>query len=529
MRLWRYYAFKETPDGSLKTGDKVRVYGHLKTFENNKEFEFNSFSTDVIKIGSGSTIEPKAVKTGEATSDANQGLLVKVKGTVIKKYDDNSYVINNGSGDVLVFTDGYIVNQGGPVPTLKAGDTLEAVGLSGKFAEGNRIRVRDTKELVGTPAKAPEVTGVENNHTYNHDVTISFDKGTATLNGKGFETGTKVSEDGTYTLVVTDQYGNATTVIFTIDQTAPKVTGVADKGLYNQDVLITFNEGTATLNAEAFEGGTVVSKEGKYTLIVTDEVGNETTIQFTIDKTAPTITGVSDNSYYNKDVTIEFNNETATLNGESFESGTKVSEEGTYTLVIKDKAGNQTVVNFTIDKTAPEVNGVKDKGLYNHDVTVEFNELGALLNGESVPSGVVVSKDGNYTLTVTDKAGNVTTVNFIVDKTAPVLKVTVDKPILSAPNHKMENIKVNLDYSDSLSGIDSVVLESIKVNETNATTDDIQDANNGTMDTEFKLRSERNGSGNGRVYTITYLAKDKAGNTTRTTATVTVPRGNQGK
>ncbi len=36
-------AFKEVPDGSLKPGDKVRVYGHMKTFENNKEFEFTSF------------------------------------------------------------------------------------------------------------------------------------------------------------------------------------------------------------------------------------------------------------------------------------------------------------------------------------------------------------------------------------------------------------------------------------------------------------------------------------------------------
>ena len=145
-------AFQEVPEGSLKPGDKVRVYGHIKTFENNKELEFTNFSQDVIKIGSGTPIEPKEVKTGEATSQAYQGLLVKVKGQVVSKFDDNSYVINDGSGDVLVFTDGYIVNQGTTqVPDLKTGDTLEAVGLSGSFAQGTRIRVRDTKELIGTP------------------------------------------------------------------------------------------------------------------------------------------------------------------------------------------------------------------------------------------------------------------------------------------------------------------------------------------------------------------------------------------
>jgi hypothetical protein len=83
----------------------------------------------------------------------NQGLLVKVKGKVISKFDDNSYVINDGSGDVLVFTDGYIVNQSGEVPVLKVGDTLEAVGPTASFVQGERNRVTDTKELVGTPAR----------------------------------------------------------------------------------------------------------------------------------------------------------------------------------------------------------------------------------------------------------------------------------------------------------------------------------------------------------------------------------------
>lgn len=159
-------AFQEVPDGSLKAGDKVRVYGHMKTFENNKELEFTSFASDVIKIGSGDPIQPKTVTTGEATSAANQGLLVKVTGKVVSKFDDNSYVINDGSGDVLVFTDGYIVNQSGAVPLLKKGDTLEAVGLSGGFAQGKRIRVRDTKELVGTDTSAPEApvaSGVNDN------------------------------------------------------------------------------------------------------------------------------------------------------------------------------------------------------------------------------------------------------------------------------------------------------------------------------------------------------------------------------
>ena len=70
-------AFQEVPADSLKPGDKVRVYGHIITFDNNKEIEFTSFDQDVIKIGTGDPVQPKLVATGEATSDANQGLLLK--------------------------------------------------------------------------------------------------------------------------------------------------------------------------------------------------------------------------------------------------------------------------------------------------------------------------------------------------------------------------------------------------------------------------------------------------------------------
>ncbi|MFJ5714129.1 CehA/McbA family metallohydrolase [Neobacillus sp. NPDC093127] len=145
-------AFNDVPAGSLKIGDKVRIYGHIKTFENNLELEFGSFAESVVKLGAGTPVEPKLVTTKDSNAEANQGQLVKVIGKVVSKYDENSYEIDDGSGKTLVFTDGYIINQSGPVPNLKVGDTLEAVGLTGKFSEGNRIRVRDTRELVGTIA-----------------------------------------------------------------------------------------------------------------------------------------------------------------------------------------------------------------------------------------------------------------------------------------------------------------------------------------------------------------------------------------
>ncbi|WP_407937482.1 DUF4350 domain-containing protein, partial [Neobacillus vireti] len=301
-------AFNDVPVGSLENGDKVRIYGHIKTFENNLELEFGSFEESVVKLGKGPQIEPKLVSTHDSISNQYQGSLVKVIGKVVDIPDGDSYIINDGSGDVLVFTDGYVEKLSGvPVPSLKVGDTLEAVGLSGRFSEGDRIRVRDTRELVGTVApdtNSPVVTGVADNGIYNTDVTITFDKGTATLNGKDFKNGTVVSEEGSYTLVVTDAAGNKTTVTFTIDKTAPKVTGVENNGIYNKDVTVSFDKGTATLDGVAFTSGTVVKAEGTHTLVVTDATGNTTTITFKIDKTAPKVTGVENNGIYNKDVTV---------------------------------------------------------------------------------------------------------------------------------------------------------------------------------------------------------------------------------
>jgi endo-1,4-beta-xylanase len=48
--------------------------------------------------------------------------------------------------------------------------------------------------------------------------------------------------------------------------------------------------------------------------------------------------------------------------------------------------------------------------------------------------------------------------------------------------------------------------------------------NFGADDRTFLLRSERSGRGNGRVYTVTYEARDASGNKTTKQATVTVPK-----
>jgi uncharacterized lipoprotein NlpE involved in copper resistance len=284
----------------------------------------------------------------------------------------------------------------------------------------------------------PVVAGIADGAYYNHNVTPTFTDlylAGATLNGVPFASGTIVSAEGSYTLVVTDLAGNSTTVHFVIDKTVPVVAGIADGAYYNHNVTPTFTDlylAGATLNGVPFASGTIVSAEGSYTLVVTDLAGNSTTVHFVIDKTNPTVAGVIDGSYYNYDVVITFddlNLAGATLNGTPFLSGATVSAEGIYVLVVSDLAGNSVTITFVIDKTVPFVAGVTDGAYYNHDVTINYSDLylaGATLNGAPFISGTVVTAEGSYTLVVTDLAGNVTTIHFVIDKTNPAVAGVLD-------------------------------------------------------------------------------------------------------
>ncbi|NCB52651.1 MAG: leucine-rich repeat domain-containing protein, partial [Clostridia bacterium] len=103
--------------------------------------------------------------------------------------------------------------------------------------------------------------------------------------------------------IVTDLMGNAMQTdgkgvpVAAWDTGKPEVDGVANGEAYNTDVTATFAEGTATLAkdsgaASAYASGTEISAEGGYVLTVTNAVGS-TVISFTIDKTAPVLSGVS--------------------------------------------------------------------------------------------------------------------------------------------------------------------------------------------------------------------------------------------
>src|SRR5690606_18860070 len=115
---------------------------------------------------------------------------------------------------------------------------------------------------------SPVIAGATDGAYYNRYVAVTFNEGTATLNGTPYIPGTVIAEEDEYTLLVTDAAGNETALNFVIYKTAPAITGVEEGGLYAGEAAASFNEGTATLNGGPYTLDTPITVPGEYTLTV---------------------------------------------------------------------------------------------------------------------------------------------------------------------------------------------------------------------------------------------------------------------
>ncbi len=150
---------------------------------------------------------------------------------------------------------------------------------------------------------------------------------------------------------------------------------------------------------------------------------------------------------------------------------------------------------------------------------------------DDAPSFIMLGTT-TVTFTARDADGNSATCTADVnvqDTIKPTISVVLNRVTLRPPNHKLMDIGAVVTVYDICDPNPTFVLTSITSNEPDNglgdgdTAGDIQGASFGTADTSFKLRSERSGTGTGRVYTIVYTASDKSGNTQTATVRVVVP------
>jgi hypothetical protein len=112
----------------------------------------------------------------------------------------------------------------------------------------------------------------------------------------------------------------------------------------------------------------------------------------------------------------------------------------------------------------------------------------------------------------------------ICETTPPVVEVTVSPDSLWPPNHKYVTVEATVTVTDADPNA-TVTLLSATSNEPDNGLGDGDTPNDIVIvdDFTFDLRAERSGTGDGRVYTITYEVTDFCGNSTVASAAVTVP------
>ena len=134
---------------------------------------------------------------------------------------------------------------------------------------------------------------------------------------------------------------------------------------------------------------------------------------------------------------------------------------------------------------------------------------------------------GTHVITVTADDGiggraSDTVVVTVADLTPPsISSVTATPSVIQKSNHEMVPVTLTVQAADGCGGTDCRIVSMVS----NEPEDNDWEL---TGPLTLKVRAERLGKGNGRVYTITVACTDAAGNTATSTVTVTVPKGSDG-
>lgn len=314
-----------------------------------------------------------------------------------------------------------------------------------KFVDVGHNYSSEYTVIADTIAPSGSLSGVSSGGITNQNVTFAWSQDSGSeiavkyKRNNGSEVSlssgtTSFSDEGTYTIYMTDTAGNYATYTFEIDKTAPTGTlsnVVGQNGYTNKDVTFTWSDSRASakLNNSSYTKGSTISSEGSYTIVLTDTAGNSTSYSFVIDKTAPTgtLAGiVGEDNYTNRNVTFTWsdNKASAALNGSSYAKEESISDEGNYTVILTDWATNQTVYTFCIDKTAPTgtfsgISGSNNNTNTNASFSWEDPLATAKLNGSDYLKAAIISEEGDYTIILKDKATNETTYELCIDRVAP--------------------------------------------------------------------------------------------------------------
>jgi hypothetical protein len=126
--------------GQYARGAQVRVVGTVGIYNGDTEIEFfEAEQVQVLTPTMGVEPTPLPMSTYSATLEQNEGWLAVVTGTVMAKIDSSAILVDDGSGPVRAFLDGY----NGAFDNVNVMDEVRVVGLTSEDGNGPRLRVRN--------------------------------------------------------------------------------------------------------------------------------------------------------------------------------------------------------------------------------------------------------------------------------------------------------------------------------------------------------------------------------------------------
>lgn len=324
-----------------------------------------------------------------------------------------TYTLDNG--EEVVLENGQVLTEEG-IYVIKVVDDL-----------GNTTEVMFTIDksldyevyVNNTSTTGVETTGEDVMLMNNEELNISVTKNGETYD---YNFGDVLSEEGTYQIKITDDYGNTTVIQIVIDKSVNAHATTGNGTITNDEVVVVAGEKVSiivTKDGQPYEYtvGQKITEEGKYNVTIYDAYGNQKTITFEIVRGTKSVIDytLGDNVEI---VEVKHNDEVIEWDSNHL----NFTEDGIYEVTVLVD-GEEYSFKLSLDTTAPEItlNGIEDGEAGNVTVTItDMTEVGTIKvykDGELIEYslGDEIKDYGNYVIEVSDELGNTRSYSFTLE------------------------------------------------------------------------------------------------------------------